>query len=155
MVQKPLQAVAADGITVADERPRVLSDAERHRLARRASEGLVRALLAQAAVAGVVIVVSGLVSGVAAAVSALLGAAAYFVPNALFAMRLLFGVFAPSRPSPASFLWGQAFKLGSATLLLAMIVRFAGDWLVWPALLLGLLGVLKGYVLLLALRKLP
>lgn len=143
------------GITSADERPRVLDEAQRRDVAHRASRGLIRALLAQAATAGLVIVVAGLVSGTAAAVSALLGAAAYFVPNALFAMRLLFGVFAVARPGPAAFLWGQAFKLVSATLLLGLFVWMGRDWLVWPALLFGLLGVLKGYVLLLALRRLP
>lgn len=103
----------------------------------------------------VAIMISGLVGGKAAAVSAFVGAAAYFVPNALFAMRLLLGIFGAVRPSPFAFFWGEAFKLGGALAILALAVWLGGDRLVWPALLFGLFGVLKGYVLLLVFRKLP
>lgn len=54
-----------------------------------------------------------------------------------------------------AFFWGEAFKLGTATLILGLAAWNGDGWLVWPALLLGLLCVLKGYVLLLAFRKLP
>lgn len=144
-----------DYAAAASIKPLVLTDEDRLAITRRASHGLIWVLMAQAGVALIAIIVSGFVGGQAAAVSALIGAAAYFVPNALFAMRLLFGVFAVARPGPAAFLWGQAFKLVSATLLLGLFVWMGRDWLVWPALLFGLLGVLKGYVLLLALRRLP
>lgn len=133
----------------------VLTDDERVIIARRASHGLVWTLCAQAVMALVAIVLSGLVAGSAAAVSALLGAAAYFVPNALFAMRLLLGVFGAVRPSPYAFFWGEAFKLGAAMAILGLAAWYGRGWLVWPALLFGLLCVLKGYVLLLAVRKLP
>jgi len=133
----------------------VLTDEDRIVITRRAGYGLVWALTAQACVAVLAIVVSGLVAGGAAAVSALIGAAAYFVPNALFAMRLLLGVFGAVRPSPYAFFWGEAFKLAGAAAILGVAVWYSRDWLVWPALLFGLLGVLKGYVLLLMLRKLP
>ena len=56
---------------------------------------------------------------------------------------------------PMAFFWGEAFKLGTATLILGLAAWNGDGWLVWPALLLGLLCVLKGYVLLLAFRKLP
>lgn len=133
----------------------VLTDEDRIAITRRAGHGLIWALAAQACVAVLAIVVSGLMAGGAAAVSALIGAAAYFVPNALFAMRLLLGVFGAVRPSPFAFFWGEAFKLGGAVAILGLAVWYGRDWLVWPALLFGLLGVLKGYVLLLMLRKLP
>ena len=133
----------------------ILTDEERIAITRRASYGLVWTITAQACVGLVAVVVSGLIAGGAAAVSALIGAAAYFVPNALFAMRLLLGVFGAARPSPFAFFWGEAFKLGGAVAILGLAVWFGRDWLVWPALLFGLLGVLKGYVLLLVLRKLP
>ncbi|NYT65670.1 ATP synthase subunit I [Alcaligenaceae bacterium] len=122
---------------------------------RRASHGLVRVIIAQAIVAFVVVLLSGLVSGSAAAISAFIGAAAYFVPNALFAMRLLFGFFGPAKSSPFTFFVGEAFKLGTAVVVLALAAWYGHEWLVWPALLLGLVGVLKGYVLLLLFRKLP
>lgn len=133
----------------------ILTDEDRAAIARRAGNGLVWALTAQACAALIVIVVSGLVAGGAAAVSALIGAAAYFVPNALFAMRLLLGVIGAVKPSPFAFFWGEALKLGGAVAILGLAVWYGRDWLVWPALLFGLLGVLKGYVLLLLLRKLP
>lgn len=133
----------------------VLTDAERASIGRRASQGLVRALVAQAGMAVFAVMLSGMVAGADAALSALIGAAAYFVPNALFAMRLLAGTFGPMKAGPMAFFWGEAFKLGTAVLILGLAAWKGTGWLVWPALLLGLLCVLKGYVLLLAFRKLP
>jgi len=92
------------------------------------------------------------VAGSAAGWSALAGAGAYFIPNTLFALRLSLAV--PGRASPLTFFFGQACKLGAAVALLGLVVRYADDAIVWPALLLGLLCVLKGYVLLLMFRKL-
>lgn len=136
-------------------KPLVLTEEDRRKITRRAGNGLVRVLVAQACVALVAILISGLVGGKAAAVSALVGAAAYFVPNALFALRLLLGIFGAARPSPFAFFWGEAFKLGGAMAILGLAIWLGGDRLVWPALVFGLFGVLKGYVLLLVFRKLP
>ncbi len=138
-----------------EDTPIVLTDAERARIGQRASQGLIRALVAQAGMAVFAIVLSGLIAGSHAALSALIGAAAYFVPNALFAMRLLAGMFGPMKAGPMAFFWGEAFKLATASFILGLAAIKASAWLVWPALLLGLLCVLKGYVLLLAFRKLP
>ena len=135
--------------------PIVLTDEERARISQRASKGLVEALVAQASMAFFAIVLSGMVAGVDAALSALVGAAAYFIPNALFALRLLAGILGPVKSGPVAFFWGEAFKLGAATLILGLAAWNGEGWLVWPALLLGLLCVLKGYVLLLAFRRLP
>jgi ATP synthase I chain. len=135
--------------------PIVLTDEERARIGQRASQGLINALVAQAGMALFAIVLCGLVSGTNAALSALVGAAAYFLPNSLFALRLLVGMFGPVRSGPVAFFWGEAFKLGTAIFILGFAALKGDDWLVWPALLLGLLCVLKGYVLLLAFRKLP
>src|SRR5699024_12452285 len=97
---------------------------------------------------------AGALSGVAAGASALLGAGAYFVPNALFALRLLLS-YSGIRPIAApGFLAGELIKLASATLLLFAVVLGAKAWLVWPALLFGLVCVLKGYVLLLMFHRL-
>ena len=138
-----------------DHTPIVLTEEERARIGRRANQGLIRALVAQAGMAVFAVVLSGLVAGSNAALSALVGAAAYFIPNALFAMRLLAGSFGPLKAGPMAFFWGEAFKLGTAMLILGLAAWKGEGWLVWPALLLGLLCVLKGYVLLLATRKLP
>lgn len=133
----------------------VLSDADRAQINKRAGSGIIRALGAQAAMAGFAVVVSWLLAGNAAAISALAGAAAYFLPNALFALRLLVGLFGPVKSSPLTFFVGEAFKLGAAVLILGLLAWQGGSWLVWPAMLFGLVCVLKGYVLLLMFRKMP
>jgi len=133
----------------------VLTDQDRAAITRRASSGIVRTLAAQAAMLGVAVLVSWLVAGSAAAVSAFIGAAAYFVPNALFALRLLVGLFGPLKSSPFTFFVGEAFKLGAAVVVLGLAAWLGRGWLVWPAMLFGLLCVLKGYVLLLLFRRLP
>ena len=133
----------------------VLTDQDRAAITRRASSGIVRTLAAQAAMLGVAVLVSWLVAGSAAAVSAFIGAAAYFVPNALFALRLLVGLFGPLKSSPFTFFVGEAFKLGTAVVVLGLAAWLGRGWLVWPAMLFGLLCVLKGYVLLLLFRRLP
>lgn len=132
-----------------------LSDADRELLRYKAGRGLLRALAAQAVLGLAAALVSWLVAGAAAGASALIGAGAYFVPNALFAMRLLMGLLGSRQASVLTFFLGELIKLGSAVLLLALAVYLANDWLVWPALLFGLVCVLKGYVLLLAFRRLP
>jgi len=131
-----------------------ISDADLAALNARAGRGIVRGLIAQAIMGCLAAVVSWVVAGSAAGLSALIGAAAYFVPNALFASRLLLGLLGAGRPSPIAFFLGEAFKLGLAVLFLVLAARMGRAWLVWPAFLLGLLCVLKGYVLLLAVRRL-
>lgn len=133
----------------------VLTDRDRAAIKHRASSGILRTLAAQAAMAGVAVLISWLVSGGWAAVSALVGALAYFVPNALFALRLLLGLWGPVKSNPFTFFLGEALKLGSAVAVLALVGWQGQGWVVWPALLFGLLCVLKGYVLLLVFRKLP
>lgn len=136
-------------------KPLVLSAEQKAAMAQKASSGIVHALCAQALMGVVAVTLAFLVSGVNAAASALLGAAAYFVPNALFALRLLLGLFGGGSASPMAFFWGEAFKLTAALLILGLAATTNTGWLSWPALLFGLVCVLKGYVLLLALRKLP
>jgi len=138
-----------------DCQPIRLTQKERAIVTRRASHGLLWTLGAQAVVALAAIAISGLLAGWYAAVSAFVGAAAYFVPNLLFALRLLVGIMGKRTPSPAMFFWGEAFKLLTALAILGLAAWLGQSWIVWPALLAGLFGVLKGYVLLLALRKLP
>src|SRR3546814_4481588 len=110
---------SSDLYVTGDDVPRlVLTDQDRAAITRRASSGIMRTLAAQAVMLGLAVLVSWLVAGGAAAVSAFIGAAAYFVPNALFALRLLLGLFGPLKASPLTFFVGEAFKLGSAVLVL-------------------------------------
>ncbi|HEX7386099.1 MAG TPA: ATP synthase subunit I [Castellaniella sp.] len=133
----------------------VLSDADRTRIAKRSRRGLFQALAAQAVVGLLVVLAAWGFAGFDAGASALIGAAAYFVPNALFALRLLLGFWGPKRPGSLAFFWGEALKLLATALIVVAVAWHWGAWLVWPAFLLGLLGVMKGYVVLLVLRRLP
>lgn len=133
----------------------VLTDQDRAVIARRARIGLFKALAAQAVMMALAVLVSWFVAGFAAGASALIGAAAYFVPNALFAMRLFVGYYGPKRSSSLTFFVGEALKLLVVGGVIVLVAWRGGDWLVWPAFLLGLLAVMKGYVLLLVMRRLP
>lgn len=135
--------------------PLVLNAEQKAAMAAKAGKGIVRALCAQALMGFIAILLAFLVSGANAAASALIGAAAYFVPNALFALRLLLGLLGGGSASPMAFFWGEAFKLLAAILVLGLAAVLDTGWLSWPALLFGLICVLKGYVLLLAARSLP
>lgn len=132
-----------------------LGDHDRSLIAKRSQVGLFRALAAQAFTGMLVVLGAWGFAGKGAGASALIGAAAYFVPNALFAVRLLLGYFGPKRPGSLTFFWGEFLKLLCVAGVLVLVAWQWGDWLNWLAFLLGLLGVMKGYVVLLALRRLP
>ena len=135
------------------DRVLVLSDADRAALDAQAGRGLLLALAAQGAMGLAAAVIAGVVGGAAAGWSALAGAGAYFIPNALFALRLAVSV-RTGKASPFTFLSGELIKLFATALLLWLLSRVAQDSLVWPAVLLGLILTLKGYLLLLMFRKL-
>jgi len=92
--------------------------------------------------------VAGVVAGFSGLASALIGAVAYLLPNAVFALRLLLGLASRGQASVLTFFVGEFAKLALAVAVLMLAGWLAGSWLVWPALLLGLCGVLMGYVLL-------
>lgn len=139
---------AARAETEAQPERLVLTDADRAALRVKAIRGLVRAV----AVQGISALFAGLVCwlgfGWQAGVSALIGAGAYYVPNLLFAVRLLVGMLGARPVGPLGFLLGELIKLGAAAALLALAAYEWHAWLVWPAMLFGLVCVLKGYVLL-------
>ncbi|WP_408608127.1 ATP synthase subunit I [Candidimonas nitroreducens] len=130
-----------------------LTEVERTALVIGAGRGVVRTLLAQAIMGLLAVAVCWAVAGPAAGWSALIGAGAYFAPNALFAARLLLGLYGPGNASPLTFFLGEAFKLGATLVLLAVAAHWGRGWLVWPALLAGLVCVLKGYMLLFVWRR--
>lgn len=139
--------------SLVDENP-VLTDADRAALNAQACRGLLRVLVAQGAMGLAAAAIAGIIAGTAAGWSALAGAGAYFVPNALFALRLLVGVLKSGQANPVTFFLGEMVKLLITALLLWLLARVAQGWLVWPAVLLGLIFTLKGYLLLLMFRKL-
>lgn len=83
--------------------PLRLTEAERMVLRRQAVRDLLRAIIVQIAVSIVVAVLAYAVSGSAAGLSALAGAAAYVIPNALFAFRLILSVQKPGEQTPQRF----------------------------------------------------
>ena len=130
--------------------PVVLTDDDRARINSRARRELVQIVLAQSLMGLAVAVIAWLISGKAAALSALAGAGCYFVPNLLFALRLLLASHRPGGSGPVLFILGEMLKIGATVALLWLVVRVGGDQVHWLALLAGLVAVLKGYVLMLA-----
>jgi len=113
----------------------------------------VHVVLAQGVMALFAAAVAGGLGGWAAAGSALAGAGVYFLPNTAFACRLMLGLMSGRMASPFVFLIGEMIKLAVAVVLLWLLSRYAQQWLVWPAVLWGLILTLKGYFLLLMFRK--
>ena len=130
--------------------PVVLTDDDRARINSRARRELVQIVLAQAVMGLGVAVIAWMISGEAAALSALAGAGCYFVPNVLFALRLLLASHRPGGSGPVLFILGQMLKIGATLGLLWLVAQVGGDQVQWLALLAGLVAVLKGYVLMLA-----
>ncbi|TAM81759.1 MAG: hypothetical protein EPN41_15890 [Candidimonas sp.] len=129
-------------------------DADLALLNEKAGRGISRGLAAQAIMGGLATLLSWAVAGWPAGVSALVGGSAYFVPNALFAFKLLLGSSTVRSPSPRPFFVGEALKLTASVSSLGLAVYLGHAWLLWPFFLFGLLCVLHGYVLQLAVRRL-
>lgn len=140
--------------TPQEARPLSLTPQERARMNARAARGLVNLVLAQAALLLVTALICWLVAGGYAALSALAGGLIYLIPSSFAALHMLVKIYSQANASALTFFWTQALKIGGTLAMLALLVKFAGAYLVWPALLLGLVVVLKGYVLLLVLKKL-
>lgn len=122
-----------------------LSEQEKQQVARRARRDLARILMCQVAAAAAVAGLFGLFSGLGSAVSALLGAACYLAPNAVFVMRLMLATYQPQGPAAATFLVGNGLKVLVAIGLLWMLADQEAGRLDWLAALLGLIAALKGY----------
>lgn len=133
--------------------PLRLTEAERTILRRQAVRDLLHAIIVQVAVSIVVAVLAYVVSGSAAGLSALAGAAAYVIPNALFAFRLILSVQKPGGANPATFFFGEFFKIAVAVVFIVAAAKFGREWLVWPAFLAGLVCALKSQWLVLAFGK--
>ncbi len=99
----------------------------------------------------VVSLASGLIGGQHAAISALLGGAACFIPNGLFALKLAAAARRPQGTDAGVFLAGEFVKVVATIALLALIVASYRN-LVWLALLVSIIAVLKSYVLALLIK---
>jgi len=129
-----------------------LTDEERQRVNRRASIELLQLILAQLLAGVAVALLALMLSGSQAAISALAGAGAYFLPNLLFALRLLLAMAQPGGSGPGLFLVGEVLKILASVALLWLLAKFGGDEVHWLAVFFGLLAVLKSYFLVFAYR---
>ena len=126
-----------------------LTAADLAQINKRSRLELVQIVKAQALLGVVVAILAWLIAGGDAGLSALAGAGTYFVPNGIFALRLYLATFRPGGSGPVLFLVGEMLKIGAAVGLLWLVARVGGDRVQWLAVLVGLIAVLKGYVLLL------
>ncbi len=133
----------------------VLTEADRAALRASSVRGLGRIVWVQGMAVLFAALICWLFFGWQAGVSALVGGGAYYLPNLFFAVRLLVGMLGARPVGPVGFLLGELVKLGVAALLLAWAAYEWQAWLVWLAMLFGLVCVLKSYVLLLMMGKLP
>ncbi|HTN48895.1 MAG TPA: ATP synthase subunit I [Burkholderiaceae bacterium] len=110
-----------------------------------------RIVLLQILATAAISLLSGLVGGTPAAVSALLGGAACFIPNGLFALKLAAASRRPQGTDAAVFLIGEFVKVISTVALLVLVVVTYKN-LVWLSMLASIIVVLKSYVLALLIR---
>lgn len=130
-----------------------LSPEQRISMNANAAKGLAQIILAQTAILIVVALLAGLISGFDALWSAFAGGMVYLIPSALVIMQMLMRLYAGANASVGSFFIGEAIKIGGSIALMALLVMLVGDAIVWPALLIGLVAVLKAYVLLIIFKK--
>lgn len=115
---------------------------------------VVACLLMAGLLAGVLAIV-GIVPWQTVLLSCLLGSGTYFLPNGLLACRLLLKLSRKTvSVNPLSFLLDSLIKIVVALLLCGLTVKYAREWLVWPAWLVGLLISLKAYGIYLACQAL-
>jgi len=129
-----------------------LTLAERQQIDKRARRDLVDAVVAQMLLGLLVAVLWWAVAGGSAATSSLAGTGAYLLPNAAFALRLWLSTYRPGGASPELFFVGEFLKLIATGFLLWLVASIGGDQVQWPAVLVGLVAALKGYVALLVVK---
>ncbi len=130
-----------------------LSPEERIRMNAQAAKGLMHILVAQLVLLVVVTLLTGLIGGLMSMISAFAGGMTYLLPSALVIMQMLMRLYAGTNAVASSLFIAEGIKIGGTIALLVLLVKFAGEIIVWPALLVGLISVMKGYVLLLLFKK--
>ena len=109
------------------------------------------AIFLQAAMTGIVAAIAALAGGFHAALSATIGGLACLVPSALFALRLAWESRRPGGATVQGFFVGEFAKLALTMAILFGAARVYRD-LNWPALVVGLIAVLKSYFLMFVFR---
>ncbi|ELA5061557.1 ATP synthase subunit I, partial [Salmonella enterica subsp. enterica serovar Brandenburg] len=119
-----------------------------------AVRGLLNTVLAQLVALLIATLITLLVSTSWAALSIIAGGMTYLIPTALFVLHLVLRLLSQKPATATMFLVGEAIKIGVAMILMVLVIKVFGTNLVWPAFFVGLLVVLKAYVLLLVFKKL-
>lgn len=130
-----------------------LTPEQRFMMNARAAKGLTHILLAQIIVLIMVAVLAGLIGGTPSMWSALAGGGAYLIPSAIVVFKMLMRLYSGANALVGTIFIGEAVKIGGTIALLALLVKFAGSAIVWPALMVGLIATLKAYVLLIIFKK--
>ena len=132
---------------VFETEPIHLSDQDKRLIAHKSRAMLMWLAISQLLAGLFVSVLFGIFSGQAAALSALAGAASYWLPNTLAALRLALSSFRPQGSGPVALLVIFLSKMLIAAVLLYFVAIYGGEQVNWLAVLLGLIATLKGYAI--------
>ncbi len=102
-------------------------------------EELIRIVVWQYAVVGVVCAIVWLFWGTNAGLSALAGGMCVAVPNSVFALNLLIGLIVRRPVKPAGVIIGEFLKIFAVLTLFALTVKLFQE-LNWPAMLVGIIA---------------
>lgn len=131
-----------------------LSPEDKQRMSASAMRDLLRLVVAQGLALLIVSLLAWVFAGRWAAFSAFAGGMTYLIPTSMFVLHLVLKLLSRRDATAITFFVGEAMKIGVAMLLMFLVVKVFGPSLVWPAFFIGLLVVLKAYVLLLVFKKL-
>ena len=131
-----------------------LSPEDKQRMSFSAMRGLLRLVIAQGLALLIVSFLALVFAGLWAGLSAFAGGMTYLIPTSMFVLHLVLKLLSKRDATAVTFFIGEAIKIGVAMVLMYLVVKVFGSSLVWPAFFVGLLVVLKAYVLLLVFKKL-
>ncbi|NLP31882.1 MAG: hypothetical protein GX353_01860 [Oligella ureolytica] len=131
-----------------------LSPEDKQRMSVSAMRGLLRLVIAQGLALLVVSFLALVFAGLWAGLSVFAGGMTYLIPTSMFVLHLVLKLLSKRDATAVTFFIGEAIKIGVAMVLMYLVVKVFGSNLVWPAFFVGLLVVLKAYVLLLVFKKL-
>ncbi|QPT39389.1 ATP synthase I chain [Oligella ureolytica] len=131
-----------------------LSPEDKQRMRVSAMRGLLRLVIAQGLALLIVSFLALVFAGLWAGLSAFAGGMTYLIPTSMFVLHLVLKLLSKRDATAVTFFIGEAIKIGVAMVLMYLVVKVFGSNLVWPAFFVGLLVVLKAYVLLLVFKKL-
>ncbi|NLJ52109.1 MAG: hypothetical protein GX342_08140 [Alcaligenaceae bacterium] len=131
-----------------------LTPEQRRRMSAVAVQGLLNLVIAQGLILLLVSLLALIFAGKWSALSAVAGGMTYLIPTSMFVLHLVIRLLSERDATAVTFFIGEAVKIGVAMILMLLVVKVFGSNLVWPAFFVGLLVVLKAYVLLLLFKKL-